>query len=248
MAGEEQPARAGTAVKSPIPAKVLAVVVPVIVAGSATFAYALYRLRRVVAFGARSGAAARPLREHGRRGALPGSPGGSQRRRHDARVRLLRLGDHPARLARGRDHRRRGADAHASGPAPSAAARRLQRLDVRPLGARGRARGRARPERHGPATRRAGRALRRRLLLGRQPRADQRGPRGRAPAAPSSRSRGRTSRRRRRRSRSWSRRRSRSSFSGSASPCCRSRSSARCWRSPSTSARRSRRCRRCASP
>ena len=42
--GEEQPTLAGTAVKSPaaIPAKVLAIVVPVIVAGAATFAYALY--------------------------------------------------------------------------------------------------------------------------------------------------------------------------------------------------------------
>jgi len=39
---EGQPAVAGSAARAAIPAKVLAVVVPVIVAGAATFAYALY--------------------------------------------------------------------------------------------------------------------------------------------------------------------------------------------------------------
>ena len=45
MAGDEQPALAGTAVKAPaaVPPKVLAIVVPVIVAGAAALAFALYR-------------------------------------------------------------------------------------------------------------------------------------------------------------------------------------------------------------
>jgi diguanylate cyclase (GGDEF)-like protein len=45
VAGEEQPALAGTAVKAPaaVPPKVLAIVVPVIVAGAAALAFAFYR-------------------------------------------------------------------------------------------------------------------------------------------------------------------------------------------------------------
>ena len=44
MAGEGPPAHAGTTTARPaIPPKVLAIVVPVIVAGAATFAFALYR-------------------------------------------------------------------------------------------------------------------------------------------------------------------------------------------------------------
>ena len=55
MAGEEQPALAGTTVKAPaaVPAKVLAIVVPVIVAGAAALAFARLSLRRLVAFGVR---------------------------------------------------------------------------------------------------------------------------------------------------------------------------------------------------
>ena len=87
------------------------------------------------------------------------------------------------------------------------------------------------------------------LLLGRQPRADQRGPRGRASGRSFLRDRagehhaddgavrvhglgGADARR----------------ALAARSPRSRSRSSARCSRSPSTSARRSRRCGRCGSP
>ena len=73
MAADEQPALAGTKVPAPaaVPAKVLAIAVPVIVAGAAALAYAVYRYVGIVAFGDGSGRARRPLREHG------ASPSGS---------------------------------------------------------------------------------------------------------------------------------------------------------------------------
>ena len=98
--------------------------------------------------------------------------------------------------------------------APPAAACRLQRLDVRALGARRRARRRPDPRDSAATPRRAGRARGFiyywvvNLILISAVLAPTR-------AARSPRSRGRTSRRRPRRSRSWRRRRSRSSSSGS---------------------------------
>ena len=223
-------------------------VTPVIVAGAAAVGLALFyyadapRSATDVAglFGLMASMAARR--------AVPRSGRRDGRRRRHPRLRLLRLRDHPARLAGGRARRRRRADA--SRIFCSAARRCASPTTARCSRSRRSRPGSPSSASTGTRSRSSSRKvvrLRLRLLLGRQPHPDQRGPRGELrPLVLHDREGehhaddGAV----------------RAHGLGGAdadrplaalSRSSRSRSSGRCWRSRSTSGRPTRRCRRCGS-